>query len=40
VISIEYLAEPGHNGHRFFDIVREQLLEHGIEPRLVGLRPS
>jgi hypothetical protein len=37
VISVEYLAEPGPNEHRFFDIVREQLLEHGIELRLVAL---
>jgi hypothetical protein len=33
-ISVEYVAEPGPNEQRFFDIVREQLLEHGIALRL------
>jgi hypothetical protein len=36
-ISVEYVEEPGPNEHRFFDIVREQLLEHGIALRVAAL---
>ena len=37
-ISVEYVEEPGPNERRFFDIVREQLLQHGIDLRLAALK--